>query len=149
MAKKYEKKDNIGDALSVPLLRAAVLNLLCYVLAHYAKPVKVREAVSASEEFIKRAIVYLGEHYTEDVTLEGIAAYCGVSRFHLAREFKNHTGQTVFEYVNMLRCKRASLLLSEGKSVTETAYACGYESLSYFSRVYRKRMGVSPSNLKS
>ena len=148
MAEKYEKKNNIGDAISVPLLRAAVLNFLCYVLVHYAKPVKIKEAVSASEEFIKMAITYLGEHYTEDVTLEGIAAFCGVSKYHLAREFKDHTGQTVFEYVNMLRCKRASLLLSEGKSVTETAYACGYESLSYFSRVYRKRMGVSPSNIK-
>ena len=134
MAKKYEKKNNIGDALSVPLLRAAVLDLLCYVLLHYAKPVTQKEAVSASEEFIKRAIVYLGEHYTEDITLEGIAAYCGVSRFHLAREFKNHTGQTVFEYLNMLRCKKATMMLSEGRSVTETAYACGYESLSYFSR---------------
>ena len=148
MVGKYEKKNNIGDALSVPLLRAAVLNFLCYILSHYSKPVKEREAVSASEEYIKRAIVYLGEHYTEDVTLEGIAAFCGVSRFHLAREFKIHTGQTVFSYLNMLRCKKATMMLSEGKSVTETAYACGYESLSYFSRVYRNRMGTSPSSIK-
>lgn len=148
VAEKYEKKNSIGDALSVPALRAAVLNFLCYILAHYAQPVTEKKTVSASDEYIKCAITYLGEHYTEDVTLEEIAAYCGVSRFHLAREFKNRTGQTVFEYINMLRCKKATMMLSEGKSVTETAYACGYESLSYFSRVYRNRMGTSPSSIK-
>ena len=149
MVEKYEDNRNNASAVSVPLLRAAVLEFLCYIIMHYAKPTGEREATSASEEYIKSAITYLGEHYTENVTLDSVAAFCGVSKYHLAREFKNHTGQTVFEYVNMLRCKRASLLLSEGKSVTETAYTCGYESLSYFSRVYRKRMGVSPSGIKS
>ena len=148
VVKAYENKKAEESDMSVPLLRSAVLNFLCYILLNYSKQVEEKVSVSASDEYIKRAITYLGEHYTESVTLDEIAAFCKVSRFHLAREFKNRTGQTVFEYINMLRCKKATMMLSEGKSVTETAYACGYESLSYFSRVYRKRMGTSPSAIK-
>lgn len=149
MAERFKARDKEDNPLAVLGLRAAVLDLLFYVFSHYAKPIEKDDAATHAEQFIKKAVIYLGEHYTENITLEDIASYCGVSRFHLAREFKSHTGQTLFEYVNMLRCKKATLMLSEGMSVTETAYACGYESLSYFSRVYRKRMGVSPSNLKA
>ena len=148
MAERYDRRGIGDDEIAVPLLRASVLNFLCHILLHYAKPIKEGDAASASDEYIKRAVTYLGVNYTKDVTLETISSFCGVSKFHLAREFKNHTGQTVFSYLNMLRCKKATMMLSEGKSVTETAYACGYESLSYFSRVYRKRMGVSPSSIK-
>lgn len=148
VADAYEKKKESNDAASVLILRSAVMNLLSYILVHYARPAKEKEAVSASEEYIKKAVTYLVEHYTENVTLDGIAAFCGVSKYHLAREFKSRIGQTVFEYINTLRCKKATAMLSEGKSVTETAYACGYESLSYFSRVYRKKMGTSPSVIK-
>ena len=148
MIDKFRIKEISEDPVSVLGLRSAVLDLLFYVFLHYSKQIEKENTPTRADEFIKRAVTYLGMHYTEDITLEDISSYCGVSRFHLAREFKNNTGQTLFEYVNMLRCKKASLLLADGKTVTETAYACGYDSISYFSRVYRKRMGMSPSKQK-
>ena len=74
-----------------------------------------------------------------------IAAMCGITKYHLAREFKRITGQTVLTYLNALRCKKAQLLLSEGKTVTEAAFESGFESLSYFSRTYKRIMGAPPS----
>ena len=149
MIERYKKKEADENSISIMALRCAALSLISYAFSNYSKPQEHKRGAGAnSEEYIKRALTYLNEHYTEAVSLDGIASFCGVSKYHMSREFKNCTGQTVFSYVNMLRCKKASMLLAEGKSVTETAYACGYESLSYFSRVYHKRMGVSPSEFR-
>lgn len=147
---RYREKEADENVMSVMALRSAALALISYAFSNYSKPQdSKREAGASSEEYIKRVVSYLNEHYTEALSLDSIASFCGVSKYHLSREFKNRTGQTVFSYMSMLRCKKAAMLLSEGKSVTETAYACGYESLSYFSRAYRKRMGVAPSEYKA
>lgn len=92
---------------------------------------------------------YLNENYTQSITLDELARLCGITKCHLAREFKRYTGQTVLTYVNSLRCQLAGLCISEGLSVTEAAYKSGFESLSYFSRVYKRLMGVPPSGGKA
>ena len=79
------------------------------------------------------------------LSLDTLASLCGVTKFHLMRQFKQYTGQTIFSYLNHLRCQNAELLIAEGNSITEAAYASGFESLSYFSRTYKKHMGTAPS----
>ena len=148
VVKAYENKKAEESDMSVPLLRSAVLNFLCYILLNYSKQVEEKASVSASDEYIKRAITYLGEHYTESVTLDEIAAFCKVSRFHLAREFKKYTGHTVITHINIMRCKKADACLVGGMTVTEAACECGFDSVSYFSRTYKKLMGNLPSSIK-
>ena len=55
---------------------------------------------------------------------------------------------TVIEYVNILRCKEAKRLISEGQSVSEAAIASGFNNLSYFTRTYKKYVGELPSSNK-
>ena len=98
--------------------------------------------------YIKKVLEYIAEHYTEPLTLEDVADVCGITKYHLAREFKRFTGLTVITYVNILRCKRAEVCLAEGKTVTEAAVESGFDSISYFSRTYKKLMGVTPSEKK-
>ena len=71
-----------------------------------------------------------------------------ITKFHLIREFKRYTGQTVFTYINILKCKKAQSCLMDGLTVTETATECGFDNVSYFSQVYKKIMGVSPNKTK-
>ncbi|MBQ8432508.1 MAG: helix-turn-helix domain-containing protein [Clostridia bacterium] len=73
---------------------------------------------------------------------------CEITECYLAREFKSYTGQTVMTYLNMVRCKNAEICLAEGKSVTETAYECGFESISCFSRTYKKSWVYHHQNLR-
>ena len=91
---------------------------------------------------------YMEYRYNEQIGLDDLAKFCGITKHHLSREFKRFTGQTVLTYLNTLRCKSAEVCLSEGMSVTETAFECGFESVSYFSRTYKKIMGAPPSAAK-
>ena len=130
-------------------LRLAMLTLLIDVAERHSVPeVMNSDAASPSELYVKRAIEYVNDNYTRKIALDDVAALCGITKFHLAREFKRMTGQPLFAYLNTLRCKHAQTVLDEGKTVTEAALESGFESLSYFSRTYKKLMGVSPSSAK-
>ena len=142
-AEAYEEKKT---ALSAAAFRSAVLTLLVYLCTYHSTPIEEgNNKVPSSERHVKRVLKYLNENFTRPITLEALASLCGITKFHLARQFKQYTGQTIFSYLNHLRCKNAELLISEGNSITEAAYASGFESLSYFSRTYKKNMGEAPS----
>ena len=101
-----------------------------------------------SHDYVRAALKYIGDNYLEAVSLEEIAAGIGITKYYLVREFKKYTGQTIFSYMNKLRCRKAEMLLSKGKSITEAAYESGFESAAYFARTYKKLRGYSPSEYK-
>ena len=137
-------------AVRAALLRLSVLELLTELYSCHSSPFSsALELERSPQDYVKKVIEYLAEHYTEDLTLEEVAGVCGITKYHLAREFKRYTGQTVITYVNILRCRRAEVCLSEGKTVTEAAVESGFDSISYFSRTYKKLMGISPSRKKN
>ena len=104
--------------------------------------------MSKSEVYVKKVAAYLAERPTEVIKLDELAGVCGVSKCHLSREFKRYTGQTILTYANLIRCKHAEQCIASGMTITETTIECGFESVSYFSRTYKKLMGVSPSKVK-
>lgn len=129
--------------------RSSVLSLLIDLCGRHASPILSDEIKTApSEEYVKFVLNYINENFAQPIRLETLAEHCGITKFHLSREFKRYTGQTIFAYVNILRCKNAELCLAEGMSVTQAAHESGFESLPYFSRTYRKLMGVCPSRVK-
>lgn len=127
----------------------ARLNMLKLLISlaerHSATSLKSAEKRTPSEEYVKIVIKHLNAHSKEEMTLDELAALCGITKYHLAREFKRYTGSTVFAYLNALKCKNAEGLILQGYSVSEAALESGFESLSYFSRTYKKLMGHSPS----
>jgi AraC-like DNA-binding protein len=136
------------EPLNVARYRAAVLSLLINIISEHSEKKKEQcKRESAGEEYVKRVIEHINSSYASTIDLESLSSMCGVTKYHLAREFKRLTGQTVFGYVGTLRCSKAEYLLSNGKSVTDTALECGFESISYFSRTYKRLMGVSPSSV--
>ena len=137
------------DPFSVPTLRYTVFSLLLLLCEKYAEMVTVtKDKCVASEEYVKRVLDYVNDHFQKAIELDDLAELCGITKFHLAREFKRYTGQTVFTYINILRCKHAERCIADGMSVTAAAYESGFESLSYFSRTYKRLMGSAPSKTK-
>ena len=135
--------------LSTVALRSAVLELLTDLCANHSTASNPNnERSSAAEKYVKQALEHINQNFNENISLESLAELCGITKFHLAREFKKHTGQTVLSYVNTLRCQNAEHCISNGMSVTEAAYASGFCSLSYFSRTYKKKFGESPSRTR-
>ena len=88
-------------------------------------------------EYIKKAVGYISDHYNETLDLQSISNYVGVSKYHLSRQFKLFTGSTVFETINVYRCNQAKHDLKKGATVSEAAYRCGFNNLSYFSRTFK------------
>lgn len=94
----------------------------------------------------RRVIDYLRDHLAEDTGIPELAALVGLSPFHFARQFRASTGLPPVAYQRRLRVERAQeLLMRTELSVTEIAFATGYDSSQAFARAFRQAVGASPS----
>ena len=83
--------------------------------------------------------------YSEELTVAELAHEAGWSTNYFGEQFKQATGLSVTQYLNQVRVDHARLLLDRGEhSVTEIAFAVGYNDASYFGRVFKQLTGVSP-----
>jgi len=96
---------------------------------------------------VNRVVDYIIAHLEQPLPLETIAGVAYFSPFHFHRVFKALMGETLNEFVRRLRLERALVLRSHqpNRSLTEIAFACGFQSSSDFSRSFKKRYGVPPS----
>ncbi len=97
---------------------------------------------------VRNALNYIHTNFSEAITLDDLARRVGISRFYLSRTFRSATGFSVVEYINNVRCKEARLLINGGSPVSEAARICGFENMSYFTRTFKKCMGVLPSKFR-
>lgn len=102
-------------------------------------------------KFVKKATQYIFENFQKSISLEDICNEIGINKYYLSHIFKEITGKTVVEHLNIVRCINAKSMLKSGKyNVTECCYASGFSNLSYFSKMYKRINGTSPVNdLKS
>lgn len=92
---------------------------------------------------------YIDIHFAEELTLETLAHRFFVSKEHLSRAFKAHVGTGVTDYITARRMAFAEALLREGgASIKQAAKLAGYEDLAYFYRVFKKRFGIAPGELR-
>lgn len=128
-------------------VRAAVLELMVYLSRNFSVPASKNESsLKSINENIQLAIGYMRTHIDKKITLEEISEEVGLSKFHFSREFKRVTGLTIVSYMNILRCRNAKKMLSKNEySIHEIASKCGFENDSYFSRTFKKYIGVLPS----
>ncbi|MBQ8388126.1 MAG: AraC family transcriptional regulator [Clostridia bacterium] len=137
---------NLPDRLAVYRDIMGILTILCrdYLADDESDSVDQRSRAVASGR-VKKVMTYMQNHFSEPITLDEVAEHVGVSKYHLSREFKLFTGMTIFDSLNLLRCKEARHMLTGGATVTEAATTCGFENLSYFSRTFKRHIGKLPS----
>lgn len=98
---------------------------------------------------VDEVAAYITDHYDQPLSLENIAAHFYISKCYLSRIFKEATGFTVNEYLNMNRIRRARhLLINTDKSITAISEALGYDSITYFERVFHKYAERSPTHYR-
>ena len=100
------------------------------------------------QERIRQIYGYIDQHYQRKITLEEVAALSNLGKEAFCRYFKKATGNTFIEFLNQYRISQAKRLLLMNKNVSETCFACGFESLSYFNRIFKKVTGENPSFFK-
>ena len=94
---------------------------------------------------VVQAKLFIDQHFSEAIDLDNIAEEASFSKFHFVRLFKKVYGKPPHQYLRVVRIENAMKLLREGKPVSETCYAVGFESLSSFSGLFKRLVGVSPS----
>ncbi len=95
----------------------------------------------------EKAVGFIQKGYMNKITLCDAAECCGVSCEHLSRIFKRQTGVGFNEYLTLYRLKKAEEMLvnQTGFSVSDIAYRCGFNDSNYFSCVFKKNYGISPT----
>ena len=91
---------------------------------------------------------YIHANYDQSPDVNAIAASVHLSTSAFCRYFKKQTRMTFTDFVNQYRVTQAKTLLLKGSSVTEVCYEVGFESLSYFNKLFRKLTGENPSAFK-
>ncbi len=91
---------------------------------------------------------YIGEFYDQKPDVNLVASKVHLTTPAFCRYFKRQTNMTFTDFVNQYRIERAKNLLMQDQNVTETCYAVGFESLSYFNKLFNKIVGNNPSSFK-
>lgn len=130
--------------------KVTALLLILQQLAHqkpkplaspYFRPVRGTE----NEKRINIICQYLQKHATENVSLEKAAALVHLSRSAFCKFFKRATGQTFTDYINTIRIGNAcEWLIESDKPINEIAYQSGFDSLTYFNRIFIKKKHMTP-----
>lgn len=90
----------------------------------------------------------LEEHVCENLTVREIAELCNMSQISVKQTFSRYTGMGIINYFNRLKIQRAIHLLQTGSSVQETADTLGFSSQNYFSTVFKRITGKTPTAYK-
>ncbi|WP_247233510.1 AraC family transcriptional regulator [Telluribacter sp. SYSU D00476] len=124
--------------LTIRLMQTQARHLLLSNSAQYA-----------NQNRLAYAVQYLREHLHEDLTVGTLAQKACMSEPHFYRCFKQEFGLTPIEFINRERIRLATELLSTtDRTVTDISYACGYNNVNYFLKVFRRQVGMPPSHYR-
>jgi AraC-like DNA-binding protein len=103
-----------------------------------------------NKEQLRLKVVYkfIETNYQRTISIDEIAKLTHLSNAAFCRYFKKMTRLTFTEFLNQFRIEQAKLLLKSDKNVTEASFECGFESLSYFNRIFKKVVGINPMQFK-
>ena len=100
------------------------------------------------QERLRTIHAYIDENYQNKVELEDVADACYMSKEAFCRYFKKMTTYTFVEFLNRYRISHSKRILMSGESISEACFQSGFQSLSYFNRVFKKVTNENPSNFK-
>lgn len=137
------------------MLRTYLEQILLLLLRENMEPVSLRKEGYAFESVNKKYVVeqiidYFETHYSEKISLDQIAENMYLSSFYISKIFKSETGDTPIRHLIDIRLDRAKKLLESGTegSIQEVASMVGYDDAYHFSKLFKKKYGISPSQVR-
>jgi AraC-like DNA-binding protein len=94
---------------------------------------------------IVQAKLFIDSNYDDNISLDNMADEAYFSKFHFTRLFKKTYGKTPYQYLTIVRIEKAMQLLQADKPVSEVCFSIGFESLSSFSGLFKRIVGITPS----
>lgn len=103
----------------------------------------------SSDESLGRVMDYLSRHYSEVIRLSEVAEMVNMSESSFCRFFKQHTSKSFIDFLTDIRLGAASrALIDSSLSIAEIGYDCGFNNLSNFNRIFKKKKEVTPSEFR-
>ena len=144
----YELNNQFLSLLS----RGQTLDDLCYLLQDVVESFMsaMFNRLDKGNVYIRRALSYMSEHYSQQITLESVATEVGLSPSYFSSLFHQVTGVSFREHLCAIRVEESKqLLLSTDYSLTDIAIAVGFADQSYFCKVFKKNVGMTPGKFRS
>lgn len=105
--------------------------------------------ISDAGRVMQKVIEYITDHYSKDLMMEEVAEHAGLSPYHFNKLLKDQCGMTYIDYITKLRIEKAKvMILDPNRSLKEICISVGYRDPNYFSRVFKKTVGMSPSEFR-
>lgn len=105
--------------------------------------------ISYNSRRVEKAFEYLNQNFHKQVTLGEVAKLAGMTEVSFSRFFKHRSGKTFIDSLNDIRLGHASrMLIDTTHSVSEIAYNCGFNNISNFNRIFKKKKGCTPKEFK-
>lgn len=121
--------------------------LLLQLLTAINRATRGSTAVDADRTptLITSVLTYIGAHFHEPLTLDGLAAHFFVSKYHLSHEFRRAVGTGVHRYITMKRLNSAYERLTAGQAPGQVSIQCGFTDYTAFYKAFKAEFGVSPT----
>ena len=157
MQSRISERINIFDEILTTLHFGDSIEDLRYassLLAHFLASMRYlgqfrRAKASAEKDIVEQAIHYMRENIENRITMAEVLRYVGYSQSHFSTVFKKKTGMSPLSYFNRLKVEHAcKLLKTTDLKVNMICYKVGIEDPLYFSRLFSKVMGMSPSEFR-
>ena len=117
-------------------------------LTHACRNVTMR-AQRQTDNVVDKAKAYIEENYARDISLEEVSRNTDISAYYFSKLFKEGTGETFIEYLTHFRINKAKELIAKSEySMKEICQMVGYSDPNYFSRIFKKNVGVTPTEYK-
>ncbi len=105
--------------------------------------------ISKDNKYINKAIQFMQEYYSANISIKDICNLIYLSPCHFKRVFKDYTGQTPYQYLMGIRLEKAKeVLRKKENSMEEVAKLCGFVNSGHFSTVFKRNMSVSPTEYR-
>ena len=109
----------------------------------------VRKREERSNDIIRTAMEYINDNYSKELSLDEVSRQVNISPYYFSKIFKEESGLNFIEYLTNVRIDKAKELLSgTDMSIKEVCATCGYTDPNYFSRSFKKNVGVTPTEFK-
>ena len=106
-------------------------------------------ATDHTHHLIKKAVDYIENNYSKDISLDDISQELNLSTYYFSKLFKEEKGENFIEFLTMTRIQKAKELMKDAtRSIKEISSSCGYSDPNYFSRIFKKYTGLTPTEYK-
>lgn len=149
--KGYESQPSFDNTFSILMGCNTVDDFLDYLNSQLCECASIHfnEQVKKENPIIEKAKTFIDQNIDKEISLDQTADFVGMNPFYLSKLFKDETGGNFIDYVNERRLEKAKELLKNGDlTMKEISYQCGYSDQNYFSKIFRRHFGLTPTEFK-